>query len=65
MRTYPQICFRNKQTNKQNETKEKKTKAKTKVGGKVPKQYSVRAKWAGQFLLQFDWLAKLTSPKYY
>ena len=48
MRTYPQICFRNKQTNKQNETKEKKTKAKTKVGGKVPKQSSFRAKW-GQF----------------
>ena len=44
---------------------QKKTKAKTNVGGKVPKQYSVRAKWAGQFLLQFDWLAKLTSPKSY
>ena len=53
-----------KQTNKQNETKEKKTKAKTNFGGKVPKQYSFRAK-CGQFLLQFDWLAKLTSSKSY
>ena len=42
----------------------KKTKAKTSVGGKVPKQYSVWAKW-GQFLLQFYWLAKLTSSKSY
>lgn len=54
-----------KQTNKQDETTpKKKTKAKTSVGGKVPKQYSVWAKW-GQFLLQFYWLAKLTSSKSY
>ena len=56
--------FRNKQTNKMKQQEKKKTKAKTSVGGKGPKQYSVWAKW-GQFLLQFYWLAKLTNSKSY